>query len=97
MSTPVPPPVVATPAAPAEPTGNTHPGGVTGWIKDHLHLLPHLDDLAADADKARKVIPLVQEFLPKLTKAAEEDPELAAKIAPLVAEAGEIASVIAAL
>jgi hypothetical protein len=70
---------------------------VVSWLQDHLHLIPLIHDLAADADRARKVIPLIEKYLPKLVAAAENDPGLAEKIAPLVAEAAQILSVIAAL
>lgn len=90
-------PVLTRPVVPAAPVGNTHPGGVVGWIEDHLHLLPKLDDLARDANKARSFIPKIEAFLPKLVDAAKADPALAEKLGPMFAEATELLSVLGAL
>jgi hypothetical protein len=85
---PVPAPVpVSPPAVPRQGFGT--------WLEQHL--VPGLKDLAADAEKARTVIPLIEAYLPKITAAAEADPAVAAAIAPLVKEAEEILAVIAGL
>jgi hypothetical protein len=93
MTTPV-----ENPQPPAVPTQTQHHDYVVEWLKNHLHLIPNIHELAADADKARRVIPLVEAFLPKILAAANElDPATAGQIAPLVEEATTILSVLAAL
>lgn len=78
---------------PAPPASEPH--GFVAWLQ--AHLVPDFKDIEADAEKARKVIPLVEAFLPKLTAAAEADPAVAAAIAPLVKEAEQLLAVLAGL
>jgi hypothetical protein len=84
MTTPAPVP------APAVP----HHGFIP-WMEQHL--VPGLKELAADAEKARTIIPLVEAYLPKVTAAAAKDPAVASAIGPLVKEAAEILAVLAGL
>ena len=79
--------------APAPPVSEPH--GFIAWLQEHV--VPGIKDIEADAEKARKVLPLVKAYLPKITSAAAADPAVAAAIAPLVKEAEEILAVIAAL
>jgi hypothetical protein len=87
MTAPTPEPV------PAPPVSEPH--GFVDWLREHV--VPGVKDLEADAEKARKVLPLVEAYLPKITAAAEADPAVAAAIAPLVKEAAEILAVLAGL
>ena len=76
------------PAGP-EPTGaSTHPNGFVGWLDEHV--FPGLREAAADANKGRKVLPLIVEFLPKVVALAEKEPQLAA-------DAQDILSIIESL
>lgn len=89
---------VLTPVDPVIPTSGQHHSYVTEWLQTHLHLIPIVHELATDAAKARKVIPLVEEFLPKLEAAAGTlAPAEAVKLAPILEEAATILSVIASL
>jgi hypothetical protein len=83
------------PASP-EPTGaSTHPNGFVGWLEEHV--LPGMKEAAADANKARKVLPLISALLPKIAALSEKDADLAAKVGPIAAEAEQILAVIEAL
>lgn len=87
MTTPAPEPV------PAPPVSEPH--GFVDWLKQHL--VPDFKDIEADAEKARKILPLVEAYLPKVTSAAAADPAVAAAIAPLVKEAEQLLAVLAGL
>jgi hypothetical protein len=89
MTTPAPAPA----PEPAPPVSEAR--GFISWLQEHV--VPGVKDLEADAEKARKVLPLVEAYLPKITAAAEADPAIASAIAPLVKEAAEILAVIAGL
>jgi hypothetical protein len=69
--------------------------GFVPWMEQHL--VPGLKDLAADAEKARTIIPLIEAYLPKVTEAAAKDPAVASAIAPLAKEAAEILAVLSGL
>lgn len=85
---------MATPApTPAPPVSEAH--GFVAWLQSHL--VPDFKDIEADAEKARKVIPLVEAYLPKVAAAAANDPAVAAAIAPLVKEAEQLLAVLAGL
>jgi gamma-glutamyl:cysteine ligase YbdK (ATP-grasp superfamily) len=87
MTTPTPTPAPAPVPAPKH--------GLGQWLE--VHVVPGLRVALADAEKARKVIPVVEAFLPKLSALAASEPAVAGALAPLVTEAEQILSVIAAL
>jgi hypothetical protein len=85
---------MTTPNKPEAPVTPRHVGFVT-WVEEHA--IPGMREAAIDAEKARKALPLILEFLPKLTALASKDPALAAKLGPLLAEAEQILTVVSAL
>jgi hypothetical protein len=73
------------------PATPEHHNAIVTWLQDHMHLIPNVHELALDANKARAIIPLIEEYLPKVVATAEGvDPALAPVLAPLVEEATHI-------
>lgn len=89
MNTPTSAPV------PAPPAPSTHPSGFAGWVEEHL--VPGFKTIAADAEKARAVIPEIEAYLPKILAAAKADPAVEQAIAGLIPDAERILAMIAAL
>jgi len=70
--------------------------GVVAWFEEHV--IPGFREALADAEKARELIPALEAWLPKLQALVTTlAPEVAAQIAPLIAELEQILAAITAV